>query len=185
MTLAEFTLATSSGQTFYDISLVDGYNLPLAIISLYPESDNSSLTRIPPNLTNPICIGTAALLTAQGDTSDSTSGTNSSYPIPLDKSVSVSDVASWCPWNLQVNIPTVPPDGVYSYPDTKIQRPTFNPCYSACAKTGHAVDCCTGSYDSPNACKPSSYSSAAKSVCPDAYSYGMCPLQALPRENQG
>lgn len=180
MTLAEFTLATSSGQTFYDISLVDGYNLPLAIISLYPESDNSSLTQIPPNLTNPICIGTASLLTAQGDTSDSNSGTNSSYPIPLDESLSISDVASWCPWDLQVNIPTVPFDGVYSYPDTNIQRPDFDPCFSACAKFGQAADCCTGSYDSPNVCKPSSYSTAAKSVCPDAYSYGMCTSEALP-----
>ena len=180
MTLAEFTLATSSGQTFYDISLVDGYNLPLSIVSLYPESDNSSLTQIPPNLTNPICIGTAALLTAEGDTSDANSGTNSSYPIPLDESVSVSDVASWCPWALQVNIPIVPSDGVYSYPDTNIQRPAFDPCFSACAKYSQASDCCTGSYDSPNACKPSSYSTAAKSVCPDAYSYGMYTLQALP-----
>ena len=172
MTLAEFTLATSSGQTFYDISLVDGYNLPLAIVSLYPESENSSLTQIPPNLTNPICIGTAALLTSQDDTSDSNSGTNSSYPIPLDQSISISDVASWCPWKLQVNIPTVPADGVYSYPDTTIQRPAFDPCFSACAKSGKAADCCTGSYDSPSTCKPSSYSTAAKSVCPDAYSYG-------------
>lgn len=183
MTLAEFTLATSTGQTFYDISLVDGYNLPLAIVSLYPESGNASLTKIPPNLTNPICIGTAALLTAQGDTSDSNSGTNSSYPIPLDETVSVSDVASWCPWDLQVNIPTVPSDGVYSYPDTNIQRPGFDPCFSACAKYSHASDCCTGSYDSPNACKPSSYSKAAKSVCPDAYSYGACTLHALPRQS--
>ena len=174
MTLAEFTLATSTGQTFYDISLVDGYNLPLAIVSLYPESGNASLTEIPPNLTNPICIGTASLLTAKGDTSDANSGTNSSYPIPLDESVSVSDVASWCPWDLQVNIPTVPFDGVYSYPDTNVERPGFDPCFSACAKYGHASDCCTGSYDDPDVCKPSSYSTAAKSVCPDAYSYGRC-----------
>ena len=178
MTLAEFTLATSSGQTFYDISLVDGYNLPIAIVSLYPESDNSSLTQIPPNLTNPICIGTAALLTSQGDSSDSHSGTNSSYPIPLESSISISDVESWCPWNLQVNIPTGPSGGVYSYPDTKVQRPSFDPCFSACAKSGHAADCCTGSYDSPDVCKPSSYSKAAKSVCPDAYSFGKCALQA-------
>lgn len=180
MTLAEFTLATSSGQTFYDISLVDGYNLPLAIVSLYPESENSSLTQIPPNLTNPICIGTAALLTAKGDTSDSNSGTNSSYPIPLDESISISDVASWCPWDLQVNIPTVPPGGVYSYPDSNVERPGFDPCFSACAKFGQAEDCCTGSYDNPNVCKPSSYSTAAKSVCPDAYSFGTYTRLVLP-----
>lgn len=34
-TLAEFIFATSSGQTFYDMSLVDGYNLPVGIVSLY------------------------------------------------------------------------------------------------------------------------------------------------------
>jgi hypothetical protein len=33
-TLAEFTLQGSNQQTFYDISAVDGYNLPLAIVML-------------------------------------------------------------------------------------------------------------------------------------------------------
>lgn len=174
MSLAEFTLATSSGQTFYDISLVDGYNIPIAIVSLYPESGNASLTDIPPNLTNPICIGTAALLASEGSTSDATgtsSGTNSSFPIPLEQSQSISDVQSWCPWDLQLQPPTKPGDGVYPYPDDKIQRPNFNPCLSACAKYNHAQDCCTGGYDNPKVCKPSTYSSEAKKVCPDAYSY--------------
>lgn len=31
-TLAEFTLAGSGGQDFYDVSLVDGYNLPMVIV---------------------------------------------------------------------------------------------------------------------------------------------------------
>ena len=175
VSLAEFTLATSSGQTFYDISLVDGYNLPIAIVSLYPESGNASLTEIPPNLTNPICIGTASLLAAEGSTSDASGtivGTNSSFPIPLEQDQSQSDVQSWCPWDLQLNTPSKPGDGVYPYPDDKIQRPVFNPCYSACAKYNHPSDCCTGSYDSPDRCKPSLYSKEAKKVCPDAYSFG-------------
>lgn len=177
MTLAEFTLATSSGQTFYDISLVDGYNIPLGIVSLYPESGNSKLTHIPPNLTNPICIGTAALLAAEGSTSDATGlavGTNSSFPIPLEQTQTMSDVETWCPWDLQQNPPSKPGDGVYPYPDDKIQRPTFQPCYSACAKYNHPSDCCIGSYNSPNVCKPSLYSKEAKKVCPDAYSFGQC-----------
>lgn len=151
----------------------------MAIVSLYPESGNSSLTSIPPNLTNPICIGTASLLTAKGSTStssDDNSGTNSSYPIPLDQSVSVSDVASWCPWDLQATIPTTPKDGIYSYPDTTIQRAAFGPCYSACAKYNKASDCCTGNYNDPDVCKPSKYSTAAKKVCPDAYSFGLFGL---------
>ena len=175
VSLAEFTLATSTGQTFYDISLVDGYNIPIGIVSLYPEANNPSLQEIPPNLTNPICIGSASLLAAQGSTSDAsgtTSGTNSSFPIPLDESQSISDVQKWCPWDLQLHPPSKPGDGVYPYPDDKIQRPIFDPCYSACAKYNHPSYCCTGSYDSPNACKPSTYSQSAKKVCPDAYSYG-------------
>ena len=170
--LAEFTLATSSGQTFYDISLVDGYNIPIAIVSLYPQSGNSSLQEIPPNLTNPICVGTASLLADEGATDDATSGTNSSYPIPLEQKASKNDVQTWCPWDLQLTLPSGPRDGVYSYPDGSIQRAIFNPCYSACAKYSKPSDCCTGGYDSPNVCKPSSYSMDAKKVCPDAYSFG-------------
>lgn len=171
-TLAEFTLATSSGQTFYDISLVDGYNLPIGIISLYPESGNSKLTDIPPNLTNPICIGTAALLSAQdANADDMYLGTNSSFPIPLEKSLSFDDVSRWCPWDLQSDPPTKPGDGVYPYPDDTITRPLFDPCYSACAKNGKDSDCCLGKYNSPNVCKPSDYSQMAKKVCPDAYSF--------------
>ncbi|MCJ1377838.1 hypothetical protein MMC17_000934 [Xylographa soralifera] len=171
VTLAEFTLASSTGQTYYDISLVDGYNIPIGIVALYTSSGNSSLTDIPPNLTNPVCIGTAALLAAQGDTTDATLGSNSSYPIPLDQSQSTSDVQGWCPWDLQLSPPTKPGDGVYPYPDDNIQRPLFNPCYSACAKYNDPSDCCTGSYDNPSVCQPSLYSQDAKAVCPDAYSY--------------
>lgn len=174
VTLAEFTLATSSGQTFYDISLVDGYNIPMGIVSLYSESDDPALQDIPPNLTNPICIGSVGLLGPKGSTSDATGsnfGTNSSFPIPLEQSVSSSDVASWCPWDLQQDPPTKPGDGVYPYPDDKIQRPAFGPCLSACAKYSKAQDCCTGSYNDPNKCKASLYSKQAKKVCPDAYSF--------------
>lgn len=144
----------------------------MAIVSLYPESGKSSLTQIPPNLTNPICIGTAALLALEGSTADANLGTNSSFPIPLDQSQSNSDVQRWCPWDLQLDPPTKPGDGIYPYPDDNIQRPLFNPCYSACAKYNHPKDCCTGKYNSPNICKPSAYSSEAKKVCPDAYSFG-------------
>lgn len=171
MTLAEFTLASTSGQAFYDISLVDGYNLPLGIVSLYPESGNSSLTDIPPNLTNPICIATAALLAQQGSTQDLTLGTNISFPLPLDQSQSSDDVQNWCPWDLQLSPPQAPSNGVYPYPDATIERPQFDPCYSACSKYDLPQDCCTGAYSTPSTCMPNYYSIQAKTVCPDAYSY--------------
>ncbi|KAI9701188.1 MAG: hypothetical protein M1836_001857 [Candelina mexicana] len=176
VSLAEFTLETFSGQTFYDISLVDGYNLPMAITSLHESSGNDSINEIPPNLTNPVCIGTADLLAAKGydpysDSSQMVLGTNSTYPLSFDQSSSMSDVQGWCPWDLQLDPPTKPGDGVYPYPDDTIQRPAFNPCYSACAKYNKPQDCCSGAYDQPSTCSPSYYSKQAKKVCPDAYSY--------------
>ncbi|KAL8962946.1 MAG: hypothetical protein Q9193_000721 [Seirophora villosa] len=141
VTLAEFTLSSSSGQTFYDISLVDGYNIPMGIIAI--NSD------VPPNLTNPMCIGTASLLDTSRSGLGREFGSNSSYPVPLEESESWNDVQGWCPWDLQLDPPKKPGDGVYPYPDDSIKRPYFNPCYSACAKYNKASDCCTGSYNSP------------------------------------
>ncbi|EON62137.1 hypothetical protein W97_01356 [Coniosporium apollinis CBS 100218] len=174
VTLAEFTLNAGDGQTYYDISLVDGYNLPLAIV-LQPLG-NRSMEEIPPNLTNPSCMATGELL-AEKNFSPYDSGqqfflgTTSANPLPFENSVSVNDVIRWCPWDLQVKPPTAPGDGVYPYPDDIMWRPSFNPCYSACAKWNKQEDCCTGSYGSPSTCQPSEYSRAAKRVCPDAYSY--------------
>jgi hypothetical protein len=175
-TLAEFNLLAKIGnsfQTFYDISLVDGYNIPVGIIYLGSSSGNSNDSDYPPNLTNPVCIGTAALLTDPGDAPDAYLGTNSSspYPLPLEHTVSQRDVQEWCPWDLQLAPPEKPGDGVYPYPDDDIQRPLFNPCYSACTKWNSPQYCCTGKYNSPSSCSPSYYSTQAKMVCPDAYSY--------------
>jgi hypothetical protein len=166
VTLAEFDLAGGSQgtQTFYDISLVDGYNLPVGLT--YIPGNDSSRQEIPPNLTNCACIGTTGLISDAASPS-----TNASFPIPYDTKTTDSDLARWCPWDLQLNPPTKPGDGVYPYPDDNIQRPAFSPCLSQCAKTNSPSDCCTGSYDDPSICKPGLYSSQAKAVCPDAYSY--------------
>jgi hypothetical protein len=72
---------------------------------------------------------------------------------------------------LQAFPPDKPGDGVYPYPDDDIQRPIFDPCKSACAANNKPRDCCTGKYDDPKTCEPSTYSRYAKAVCPDAYSY--------------
>ncbi|PSS21983.1 hypothetical protein M430DRAFT_99823 [Amorphotheca resinae ATCC 22711] len=171
VTLAEFDLAGGVGnkQTFYDISLVDGYNLPLGIT--YIPSQAADLVDIPPNLTNPACIATAGLLLQPAMSGTLGNSSNSSYPIPYESTQTSAKVASWCPWDLQVKRPTKPGDGVYPYPNDNIQRPIFDPCFSACAKTNSPSDCCTGTYNTPQVCKPTLYSTAAKLVCPDAYSY--------------
>ncbi|KIW43747.1 uncharacterized protein PV06_04818 [Exophiala oligosperma] len=171
-TLAEFTYSSDTYQTFYDISLVDGYNLPVGIISLLSQSGNSTLEDIPPNLTNPVCIGTSSLLAPVGAPAGNADfGSNSTFPLPLDQTVTPSFIQSWCPWPLQLNPPQKPGDGVYPYPDDNIQRPIFNPCLSACAKWNKDQYCCTGSHNTPATCSPSDYSTQAKRVCPDAYSY--------------
>lgn len=149
----------------------------MGIKALYASSGNASLTDVPPNLTNPVCIGTAALLAAQGDTTDSTFGSNSSYVIALDQTNTFSSVQQWCPWDLQLSPLSAPVSGVYAYPDDTLERAEFNPCFSACAKYNSPRDCCTGRYNDPNVCQPSTYSQSAKSVCPDAYSFGILLLQ--------
>lgn len=171
VTLVEWDLMGGSDgkQTFYDVSLVDGYNLPVGLV--YIPGDDPDLQEIPPNLTNAACIATAGLLLDPSVSGTSGNASNSSFPIPYEQDQTSAKVAGWCPWDLQVTPPTKPGDGVYPYPDDNIQRPIFDPCLSACAKTNSPSDCCTGKYDNPKVCKPGLYSSHAKAVCPDAYSY--------------
>lgn len=164
--MAEFLLSGGENKrtTYYDISLVDGYNIPVGLT--YIPGNSSLLRDIPPNLTNAACIATTGLISDVDSTS-----TNSTYPLPYNQKTTNKDLENWCPWPLQVIPPTKPGDGVYPYPDDKVQRPAFSPCLSACAKTNKPSDCCTGSYNDPNKCKGGLYSSNAKKVCPDAYSF--------------
>ncbi|KAI8932868.1 hypothetical protein NX059_010349 [Plenodomus lindquistii] len=173
VSLAEFTLDAGDGHTYYDISLVDGYNLPIAIV-LQPL-ENVTLDDIPPNLTNPSCQGTDGLLAKQGydpyPEYPKFLRTNSSYALPWEQKVDEKQISRWCPWDLQQTPPDKPGDGVYPYPDDNIKRPQFNPCFSACAKNNKPEDCCTGEYNSASKCSPGDYSKNVKKVCPDAYSF--------------
>jgi len=166
-TLAEFNLAggVSGRQTFYDISLVDGYNLPVGIN--YIPAENT--TFIPPNLTNCACIATTGFI-AQRAASGAVY-TNSTFPVPWEPNESNDSVRDWCPWPLLTNPPDKPGDGVYPYPDDQIKRPTFSPCKSQCAATNSDHDCCIGKWHDPDKCKPGLFSRHAKAMCPDAYSF--------------
>ena len=163
----EFNLAggLNRSQTFYDISLVDGYNLPMGLNYLAAKNT----TFIPPNLTNCACIATAGWLYQAAATGDFYS--NSTYPVPLEPDETNQSVRDWCPWPYLAFPPKRPGDGVYPYPDDNVVRPEFSPCNSACAATGSDKDCCVGKYHSSSVCKPSLYSKSAKAICPDAYSY--------------
>ncbi|TKA26598.1 hypothetical protein B0A50_04706 [Salinomyces thailandicus] len=172
-TLAEFTLNGGQQQTFYDLSLVDGYNLPMAIVML-PNS-NTDLTTLDPSTTNPSCVASAGNLAPPTfnpyTNSQQFLGTDSNSPLPFDTKITAATISQWCPWDLQVTPPSKPANGAYPYPDTKIPRPAFDPCYSACAKYNTDAYCCTGTADERGKCSPNYYSKAAKQVCPDAYSY--------------
>ncbi|KAJ9155470.1 Osmotin, thaumatin-like protein [Pleurostoma richardsiae] len=166
-TLAEFTLSggVNGDQNFYDISLVDGYNLPVGLVYL----PGSNTTFIPPNLVNQACIGTAGYLADPARLG--TTYTNSSFPLPLEPRRTNADLRRWCPWDLQAYPPPKKGGGVFPYPDDGIARPTFDPCLSACAKTGSDKDCCTGKHSTAGKCHAGLYARKAKRVCPDAYSY--------------
>lgn len=172
-TLAEFTLDGGQSQDFYDISLVDGYNIPMAIVFL--PNGNSALEKIDPSTTNPSCVGSVGDLAPQNfdpyTNNQQFLGTSSSSPLPFETNNTASTVADWCPWDLQTSPPKAPGNGVYPYPDGNVMRPAFDPCLSACAKYNQDSYCCTGQYDGSNKCSTNYYSKAAKSVCPDAYSY--------------
>jgi beta-mannosidase len=161
------------GQSYYDISLVDGYNIPMSIAV---EGSHAGSTKIlPANLTNPICIASANYLITDdfepyADGANYT-GTNSSTPLPFASGVTTAHIKRWCPWDNQLSPPYKPGNGVYPYPDDNIVRPEFDPCLSDCAKYNSDKYCCTGKYDSPSVCKPGLYSHDAKAVCPDAYTF--------------
>ncbi|KAF1809502.1 Osmotin, thaumatin-like protein [Eremomyces bilateralis CBS 781.70] len=188
VTLAEFTLDAGDGNTYYDISLVDGYNIPLAIIRQQAPG-NTGIDDIPPNLTNPSCIATSSHLAPQDFSpyaDDTTNpheesrflGTNSTSPLPFDRSLPPSSLLHWCPWDCQLHPPPKPGADIYPYPDDAIPRPVFQPCLSACAKWNRPEDCCAGKFATPEKCAPGLYSRNAKRVCPDAYSYAFDDGQA-------
>lgn len=160
---------SSGSQCFYDISLVDGYNIPLAMILI--PGDNPKTKDIPPNLTNAACIATSGWLQPPADSGTLGNVSTAAFPIPYEPKQTDDDVAKWCPWDLQVTPPTKPGDGVYPYPDDNIKRPIFDPCLAACIFTHKDSDCCTGDYSDRNKCKPNLYAASAKAICPDAYSY--------------
>ena len=167
-TLTEITLigGINKDQSFYDISLVDGYNIPMAVKHIPPKNASKP---IPPNLTNPACIATAGWIWEP--TPLGTIYGSAEYPIPWEIHVTNQNVRRWCPWDQLAFPPDKPGDGIFPYPDDNVPRTDFSPCLSRCSVTNAPKDCCTGKFDDPKKCKPSLYSRAAKAMCPDAYSF--------------
>lgn len=150
-------------QSFYDISLVDGYNLPLAVVA---HLNSSIVARPAANTTNPSCVASLQGLASTSfdpynvSATEDFLGTTASQPLPFDTELTTADILKWCPSDL-----------LQMQPSSKQEKTAFKPCLSACAKTNDAKYCCTGKHNSAKKCGPNYYSNAAKRVCPDAYSY--------------
>jgi hypothetical protein len=113
--------------------------------------------------------------------------------MPYEPHQTNPSLETWCPLPLQQSEPPKPNNNhnMPPYPNNNNTTTTttthpkshsqsqhhphsqsqFQPCLSPCSKTNNPSDCCTGRYNSPDACRPSPYSRLAKAVCPDAYSY--------------
>ncbi|KAK6352941.1 hypothetical protein TWF696_004936 [Orbilia brochopaga] len=158
-TLAEFTITGYNQQTYYDISLVDGYDLDMKIT---PSHNSPSFPRA--NNT-PICIASTAL-------SSPLSGA-ALMQNTLNESFTFHSIHRWCPRDMLLFASQRGRASVFPYPDDN--DPSigggWTPCLSACAYTNSDWDCCTGAHDKADTCGPNLYSRRAKQVCGDAYSY--------------
>ncbi|EWC44458.1 hypothetical protein DRE_06826 [Drechslerella stenobrocha 248] len=158
-TLAEFTITGWQQQTFYDISLVDGYDLDMKIT---PSHDSPDKPRV--NNT-PICVASTTLSSPLSD-KDRTGNS-------LNESFTFGNIHRWCPREMLLFVSQRGRQSVFPYPDDNDASigGGWTPCLSACAHSGGSWDCCTREHDTPERCGPNLYSRRAKQVCGDAYSY--------------
>jgi len=158
-TLAEFTITGWMDQTYYDISLVDGYDLDMKITPFHDSPDK-------PRVNNtPICV-------ASTDLSSPLSG-DDLIQNSLNESFTFRNIHRWCPKQMLLFESQRGKQSVFPYPDDN--DPTigggWTPCLSACAYSNNDWDCCKNGHDTADTCGPNLYSQRAKQVCGDAYSY--------------
>ncbi|CAN6290057.1 unnamed protein product [Urochloa humidicola] len=145
-TLAEFTLDGSGGLDFFDVSLVDGYNVPMLIV---PQGAGGG-------------AGAGA-----GGSGGNGSAADSGKCMATGCLV---DLNGACPADLRVMATTASTGGAAG---AGAGAGGGGPvaCRSACEAFGTPQYCCSGAYGNPNTCKPSTYSQFFKTACPRAYSY--------------
>ncbi|TVU47754.1 hypothetical protein EJB05_07363 [Eragrostis curvula] len=141
-TLAEFTLDGSGGLDFFDVSLVDGYNLPMLIV---PQGGGAA-----------VGVGAGAGVAS----SNGSAGAGGSKCMATGCLV---DLNGACPADLRVMPASTATGGGAGGGAVA--------CRSACEAFNTPQYCCSGAYGNPNTCKPSTYSQFFKTACPRAYSY--------------
>lgn len=148
-TLAEFTLNGTNGLDFYDVSLVDGYNLPMLVL---PKGGTINLKKfIVANIYdiyfhfewNIKIIILFKII-------DNLIGTRGG----CGATGCLVDLNGACPKELRV-----------------ASGGRVVACRSACEALGDPRFCCSEAFATPDTCGPSMYSLFFKYICPRAYSY--------------
>ncbi|KAF3274909.1 hypothetical protein TWF970_007612 [Orbilia oligospora] len=122
-TLAEFTMTGWMQQTFYDISLVDGYDLDMKITPFHDSPEK-------PRVNNtPICVASTTL-------SSVLAGTDL-YQNSLNESFSFNNIHRWCPRQNLLFTSQKGKQSVFPYPDD--DDPTIGGGWTPCLKRAKQV----------------------------------------------
>lgn len=138
-TLAEFSLGPPLD--FYDVSLVDGYNLRM---SVEPRGGGAGRA----GAKDGGIAGSGELKAGDGV------GT-ATHPVSCNLAGCIADVNALCPTALRVG-------GA---------RGSVVACRSACNAFSQPQYCCTGAYSQPSTCRSTFFSRLFKRACPHAYTY--------------
>uniref|UniRef100_A0A0E0AXP6 Thaumatin-like protein n=1 Tax=Oryza glumipatula TaxID=40148 RepID=A0A0E0AXP6_9ORYZ len=146
-TLFEVTLGKGGGGgdlDYYDVSLVDGYNLPVVAV---PQAGGATGGG----------GGGCATTGCTADLNRCTCHTSMHASCTRVERVCADvSISAACPKELQV-------DGGGGGGTVA--------CRSACEAFGEEAYCCSGAYATPATCRPTAYSAIFKTACPRAYSY--------------
>uniref|UniRef100_A0A6N2MLZ2 Thaumatin-like protein n=1 Tax=Salix viminalis TaxID=40686 RepID=A0A6N2MLZ2_SALVM len=198
--LAEFTLRGDGGKDFYDISLVDGFNIP---ISITPQGGSGCKSTSCAANVNAVCDPKLAVRGADGTV------------IACKSACAAFNQPQYCCTGAYSKPETCPPTQysrtfkqqcpqAYSYayddksstftcprgsgcqstscaanvnavcdPSLAVRGAdgTVIACKSACVAFNQPQYCCTGPNNTPETCPPTQYSMTFKQQCPQAYSY--------------
>mmetsp|Transcript_6970 Transcript_6970/g.12849 ORF Transcript_6970/g.12849 Transcript_6970/m.12849 type:complete len:453 (-) Transcript_6970:288-1646(-) len=145
-TLAEFNLdAGGVGPAgvldWYDVSLVDGYNVPVSILPMAGSYQRDAFVANPEyNCGNALCLSDI-------------------NPVcPQQMQVTPKDAAKILPPNP-------------NRPQSTLRGTETIACASACSAFNEPKYCCTAQYGLPTTCPPTNYSEIFKRACPGSYSY--------------
>mmetsp|Transcript_19836 Transcript_19836/g.40114 ORF Transcript_19836/g.40114 Transcript_19836/m.40114 type:complete len:394 (+) Transcript_19836:80-1261(+) len=147
--LAEFNLDAPAPWTqmggnidWYDVSLVDGYNVPVSIFPIKETVQHDPCSQTPGrDCADAICL----------------TDLNPMCPKSLRHTMHSS-------------AKTLPPNKLFPHDNFKADKSTIG-CKSACTTFGDPKYCCSAGFSTPDACPPTDYSKIFKNACPGAYSY--------------